>query len=71
MLLPLALSFIRKLWQESVLHHPQRASVEQPGGEAIEQLVGEDVPDNAEVTTLRQCMFRIWQELSSDPEITR
>ncbi|XP_061447333.1 apoptosis regulator BAX-like isoform X4 [Rhineura floridana] len=53
------------------LFHPQAASVEQLTEEdiSVEQQSGEDVVDSDRVTSLKDCMLRIWQELSSNPEI--
>ncbi|XP_066487349.1 apoptosis regulator BAX-like isoform X2 [Tiliqua scincoides] len=68
----LLLGFIKTLWQRFTAPRLQEASGEQPPGEdtLLEQSEEEDVPDAALVISLRDCMLRIWQELSNDPEIT-
>ncbi|KAJ6654376.1 hypothetical protein lerEdw1_006969 [Lerista edwardsae] len=68
----LLLGFIKTLLQRFTAHHLQEASREQLAGEDTlqDEIEGEDVPDVAQVTSLRDCMLRIWQELSNNAEIT-
>ncbi|XP_053120819.1 apoptosis regulator BAX-like isoform X2 [Hemicordylus capensis] len=65
----LLLGFIKSLWQKFGGQHA--ATGEQLGGEntLTEQLDGEDIPDSPQITSLREWMLRIWQELSNEPEI--
>lgn len=63
MLLFYSCRFIKTLWQKYGTCHLQANSLEQPDEE--------DVPDSAQVTSLKDYMLRIWDELSNNQEITR
>ncbi|KAL8176836.1 UNVERIFIED_CONTAM: hypothetical protein K2H54_039234 [Gekko kuhli] len=68
----LLIGFIRSLFQQHADDHPQWASVEQQSGEValMDDLAREDVSDADQVSSLREFMLRLWQELSDNSEIT-
>ncbi|KAM3822438.1 apoptosis regulator BAX-like [Vipera latastei] len=69
----LLLGFIKTLWQQYAACFRYPASLEQfdrdnmPG----EQANGEDEPDAAQMYSLKEHMFRIFQELRNNAEVTR
>uniref|UniRef100_A0A8D0B9E6 Bcl-2 Bcl-2 homology region 1-3 domain-containing protein n=1 Tax=Salvator merianae TaxID=96440 RepID=A0A8D0B9E6_SALMN len=65
--------FIKTLMQQGTACHPQVTCVGQQDREdtSVEEHGVTDVPDSPQVTSLKECMLRIWQELSNNPEITR
>ncbi|XP_054850884.1 apoptosis regulator BAX-like isoform X2 [Eublepharis macularius] len=65
----LLFGFIRSLFQQLAGDHPQRALVEQLSREDM-LMARENVPDSAQVTSLREFMLHLWQELSNNPEIS-
>nr|XP_060639065.1 apoptosis regulator BAX-like [Anolis sagrei ordinatus] len=66
----LLIGFIRKLWQEYSASNPQVPPLEETTREDLSFEGGEDTPDAATITSLQDCMFRIWQELSSNSDFT-
>ncbi|KAL7977370.1 hypothetical protein Chor_009319 [Crotalus horridus] len=65
--------FIKTLWQQYAACSRYPASLEQFGRDNMsgEQANGEDEPDAAQMYSLKEHMFRIFQELRNNAEITR
>ncbi|XP_015665828.1 apoptosis regulator BAX-like [Protobothrops mucrosquamatus] len=69
----LLLGFIKTLWQQYAACSRYPASLEQFGRDNMpgEQANGEDELDAAQMYSLKEHMFRIYQELRNNAEITR
>nr|XP_003225279.2 PREDICTED: apoptosis regulator BAX [Anolis carolinensis] len=66
----LLIGFIRQLWQQYRASNPQVPPLEETTREDLSVEGAEASPDAAAVTSLQDCMFRIWQELSSNRDLT-